>query len=293
VRIFKVPLIGGIAYIRWGPCWKLHGEERMPEILQLMVKALKNEYVTRRGLFLRILPNEIEGDEELQSVFKAERFQWKPSAYRTLIIDLAPSLEVLRRNLAPRWRTDLNRAEKNGLTVIEGTNEELYDLFSSIYKEMHARKKFVEFVPTDQYQCIQKNLPEALKMKIMVSKVDGEPIAATVTSLVGDTAHAIFWATNNLGRKMKGAYILQWRIIEALKARGCCYYDLCGINREQNPGSYRFKAGLAGKNGKEIRNIGQFDMCENLNSFVLVKTGDFLRTNYRKIKYMYNKLVHQ
>ena len=292
VRIIRCPLVGGIAYMRWGPCWKLRNQQSSPEVLRQVIRALRNEYVVRRGLFLRILPNELEGDKETRSAFEAEGFQWKPLAERTFLIDLTPPLDVLRKGLDPRWRTDLNAAERKGLTVIEGTSQELYDMFVSVYNEMHERKGFVDFVSVEEHRYIQNCLPEAFKMQIMISKTDNAPMAAAITSLIGETAHAILWATNARGREMKGAYLLHWRMIEWLKAHGCRSYDLCGIDRERNPGSYRFKAGLAGRNGREAQRIGQFEACENPISRLLVKCGDFLRFNYRQARYGCNKVIH-
>jgi len=291
VRITRCPLVGGIAYMRWGPCWKLRNRQSDPEVLRQMVRALRNEYVVRRGLFLRVLPNELEGDNATHSAFEAEGFQWKPLTERTFLIDLTPPLDVLRKRLNPRWRTDLNAAQRKGLTVMEGTGRELYDMFASIYNEMRQRKGFVDFVSVEEHRYIQNCLPEAFKMKIMVGKVDNEPITAAITSLIGETAHAILWATTVKGRETKGAYLLQWRIIEWLKAHGCRSYDLCGIDRQRNPGSYRFKAGLVGGNGQEAQRIGQYEACENPMSRLLVKCGDFLRLNYREARYGCNKMI--
>ena len=291
VRIVKWPVLGGIAYMRWGPCWKLRNQPSDPEVLRRMAGALRDEYVVRRGLFLRVLPNELEGDTVTHSVFEAEGFHWKPLAERTFVIDLTPPLDVLRKRLNPRWRTDLNAAQRKGLTVLDGTGEDLYDMFASIYNEMHQRKRFVDFVSVEEHRYIQDRLPEACKMKIMVGRLGSEPVTAAITSLIGETAHAILWATTVKGRDAKGAYLLQWRVIEWLKAQGCRSYDLCGIDRERNPGSYRFKAGLAGGNGQEAQRVGQYEACENTTSRFLVKCGDFLRLNYRRARYSGNELI--
>ena len=56
-RIVGIPVLGlGAAYIRWGPVWQLRNETADPSIFRLAVRALRNEYVCRRGLILRVFP---------------------------------------------------------------------------------------------------------------------------------------------------------------------------------------------------------------------------------------------
>ena len=63
---------------------------------------------------------------------------------RTLIIDLDQPLETLRKGLKQKWRNCLNRAEKNELEIIEGHDDELFEKFITIYKQMIERKMFIE-----------------------------------------------------------------------------------------------------------------------------------------------------
>ena len=64
---------------------------------------------------------------------------------------------------------------------------------------------------------------------------------------------------------------------------GCTMYDTCGANKAVNPGSYRFKAGLAGRSAKESAYIGQFEACENVRSYAIARMGQFARNNYRRL----------
>jgi lipid II:glycine glycyltransferase (peptidoglycan interpeptide bridge formation enzyme) len=46
--------------------------------------------------------------------------------------------------------------------------------------------------------------------------------------------------------KAKGSYLLQWRMMQWLRERGCRGYDLGGVNPTRNPGVYHFKSGVGG-----------------------------------------------
>ena len=61
VRIVRARLLNrGIAYIRGGPVCQLRGQELDAETLRGMAEALRAEYVAKRRLFLRILPDAFE-----------------------------------------------------------------------------------------------------------------------------------------------------------------------------------------------------------------------------------------
>lgn len=293
LRIIKIPIFGiGIAYIPFGPLFRLKERRKDLEIFKNVSCALQEEYVMKRGLLLRIIPHEInDGTVMIQSILQDEGFKWQRSisSNRTFLIDLSFSKDELRKSLAQKWRNCLNRAERNKLTVIEGTGNNLYELFSDIYKEMHKNKKFIEFVDINKIRCIQKDLNDNLKMIIMLCEFDGEPVSALVCTAIGDTGIYLLGATNTKGRKLQGSYLLQWKVVEWLKAQGCLWYDLGGIDPVENPGTYHFKAGLAGKLGKEVRYIGQFEASQNLLSSFLVKIVDQLRSFSIKMKLFIRK----
>ncbi|MCD6321397.1 MAG: peptidoglycan bridge formation glycyltransferase FemA/FemB family protein, partial [Clostridiales bacterium] len=208
----RIPVIGGgIAYIPWGPLWQKKGEEKDTENLQYLFKALKKEYVTRQKLMLRIMPNIIENDNKtIGTILDDEGFKVVSTAvpYRTLLLDLSPPLEEIRKNLNGKWRNHLKQAEKKEIKVIEGNSSELYDRFLQLQKEMQARKGYVPGVDYEKFGKIQKDLPEAQKMKIMICEHDGEPIAATIVTALGNKGIYILGASGNKGLKLKGSYLL-------------------------------------------------------------------------------------
>ena len=280
VAIKKMPVINaGIAYIPWGPLWQPKAAEKDTGILQNLIQALKDEYIMRRGLLLRIAPCVIENDSlDVATIFSSEGFQRNLSfsPYRTLLLDLTPSLEELRKGMAQKWRNQLNRAEKNGLKVIEGTEDRLYHIFLTLQKEMLDRKEYLPGVDYDEFREIQKDLPEPLKMRIIVCEFQGKPVSTSIGSAIGNTGIYLLGATGTEGLNLKGSYLLQWRMIQWLKDKGCRWYDLGGINPEKNPGVYHFKAGLS---GKDVCHIGQFEICPSVLSRIVVKFGEFMRAN--------------
>jgi lipid II:glycine glycyltransferase (peptidoglycan interpeptide bridge formation enzyme) len=267
--IRSVPLFkAGIAYVPWGPIWRRKDEETDPRVFQILVGGLKEEYAGRRKLQLRIAPNVVDADAPgFREFLDHEEFRPSGKIYRTLVLDLKPSLMDLRKGLDQKWRNQLNRSEKNGLQIVEGTSDELYASFRRLYEEMVARKGFETFVDVDEFGRIQAELEDASKMMVMLCLVDNEPVAGLVGSAIGDTGIYLLGATNDAGMKAKGSNLLQWRFIEWLKERDCRWYDLGGIDPEGNPGVYHFKSGVS---HNSVHHVGQFEICNNyLSSFAV------------------------
>jgi lipid II:glycine glycyltransferase (peptidoglycan interpeptide bridge formation enzyme) len=291
LSIKKIPVVNlGIAYIPWGPLWQKRGNPKNYEDLKHLIQALKEEYVIRRRLLLRIAPNVVDdAQEEMRSLLQMEGFQLNKSIppYRTLMLDLSPSLQELRKGLDQKWRNQLNRAEKNGMTVIEGDSDELYHKFMNLQNETLDRKKYIPGVDYEEFREVQKELPEPLKMKIMLCEYEGEPITAAIGTSIGNTGIYLLGASGDKGLQLKGAYLLQWAMIQWFKERNCRWYDLGGINPDKNPGVFHFKAGLS---GKDVYHIGQFEACESLLSSCIVNWGERWRVNYSKMKLAFIEL---
>lgn len=259
VRIIRpTPFRLGLAYLRWGPLFHRKGQEPDIDILARMARALREEYVGRRGLVLEIVPNAF-ADSPRATLFQSAFCGFEPeqgtsvNTYRTLVLDLAPAIEQLRGNLDKKWRNQLVRSEKNGLKVIVGTGAEEYGRFCRMYREMQKRKAFGSTVDVEEFGRIQQSLPERLRMQTLLCEQDGVAVAGLIASAMGDSAIYLLGATSDQGLTAKGGYLLQWTLIEWLKKKGIRWYDLGGIDPEANPGVYHFKKGLSGAEASHIR----------------------------------------
>lgn len=283
-RIVKLPLIrAGIAYVRWGPVWRRHNGPGDLQIFRQAIRALRNEYACRRGLVLRLYPAVFhDASATFSSALIEEGFsRCNDRPERTLLLDLRRPLEELRKGLRPHWRRYLKVAEKNGLEIIEGSNDELFRSFITIYREMICRKRFLEPNSIEAFRSIQDRLPEKFKLKIMLCRLGGKECAGLVCSAIGNTGVYLFGATSNSGLKSRGAYLLHWKLIAWLKDQGIAAYDLNGINPVTNPGTFKFKHDLCGNNGTDVHFLGRFDAYVSAASYSCVGARDSLRAIYQ------------
>lgn len=291
-RIVSIPFIkAGIAYVRWGPLWRRKQSNDNLNDFRNIVLAMRREYVEQRGLCLRIIPNEVEQDNnELRSILEDAGFKWHESDYRTLYLPLSEPLDVLRNNMSKNWRKNLNKAEKKGLIIVEGTEQNSFEIVTRLYREMLLRKGFEPGINIDEYPLMQESLPDKLKMKIMICQSAGQPIAGLVGSSIGDVGIELIAATGNDSLEVGASFLLRWKMTEYLKTSGCQFYNLNGINPERNPGGYQFKSGLAGKSGKDVKFLGMFQAEDRLLNSYVVKGGEFFMANYEKIMKKFKSL---
>jgi hypothetical protein len=265
----------GMAYLRWGPLCHRSGTELETEAALRLARALQEEYVRKRGLLLQILPNAFVGSPRasiFQSAFSGftQEARTPANAYRTFVLDLAPSIEELRRNLDKKWRNQLTRSEKNGLRIVTATGTDEYRVFCRMYSQMWKRKAFDTTVDVEEFGRMQEDLPGSDRMRILICEQDGSPVAGLVASAMGDSAIYMLGATSDDGLNAKGAYLLQWTMIQWLKENGFKWYDLGGIDPDRNPGVYSFKKGLS---GIDLYQLTPLVSCDNVVSSAIVKAS--------------------
>lgn len=285
-RITRIPLLNvGVATIQAGPLWERAGNEPDLESFRQAIRASRNEYVCKRGLVLRLIPEISDDSPCFSAILGEEGFSLTRDARdMTIIMDLNTPLEELYEGLAKKWKYNLRVANKGNLELIEGTSEDLFGAFLGIYNEMVSRKKFVSFSDINKFRKIQARLPENFKMIIMLARSDEGLCAGLICTAIGKSVTWLFGATSISGLKSCGSYLLQWKLIEKLKEKGFSTYDLGGIDPAGNPGSYRFKRDLGGVNGREVYRLGRFDSHPGLLGYACVNLGDGFKTAQRKLK---------
>jgi len=287
-RIVRLPgLNKGIAYVRWGPLWRRSGDAEDPEVFRQAVRALRNEFSVKRHLVLRIYPLAFREDPNTieRILFEEGYTQHEEEGFnRTLILDLSPSLPEIRASFDQKWRNCLNRAEKNGLELIMGDEDLLFEKIRPMFDEMVQRKGLDLEGDIEHLRKVQKDLHGPLKMKVALCLLNGELCAGAIFSAMGTSGIYLVGATSNIGMKTNGSYLLQWAFITWMKEAGFQSYDLNGINPDTNPGTYKFKLGVAGKKGKDVRFLGRYQVSDDRWSAWVVRCGEAALSRYRRMR---------
>jgi lipid II:glycine glycyltransferase (peptidoglycan interpeptide bridge formation enzyme) len=294
VRLLPIPFTTRtIAYVFWGPLFHRRNTQQNWTALAEALRVLRQEYVFERKICVRIMPPTMtEHETEWRSIFENTGYLYSESKKnsRTIIINLAATIEELRKGLDKKWRNCLNAAERNILSIQEGCDDSMFEVFLGMYREMLSRKRIAEPGDIRRFRAMQRVLPDHFKMKVFVARdQSSKACAGAICSAIGRRGIFLFGATSSDGLKSKASYLLQWRVIQWLKESGCVEYDLHGSNAESNPGVYAFKMGLCGRNGKEVAAIGSFEAYDGTTARVFLKTADYANRTFKQLKSLYQQ----
>ena len=260
MRIKNVRPLGlRIGYVQWGPL--LRGKNGEIRCSADAIAMLRQAYLGRRVNILRLVPNVCDGDSgrQVEQMLGNSGFgrvgYLRP--YHTVVVPLGGGEEELRRNLHQKWRNMLNKAEKAGIEIRQGTSGEYLSIFESLYRRTVERKHFAG-LDIEEFSKSQQALDERQKMNVIVAYLYGEPVSAHVSSYLGDMAVVLFAAGNDAGLKCGASNLVWWKSFLSAQQAGMKSCDLGGIDPVGNPGVHQFKSRMG---GKEVFHIGTFEVC--------------------------------
>ncbi|HEY5982839.1 MAG TPA: peptidoglycan bridge formation glycyltransferase FemA/FemB family protein [Anaerolineales bacterium] len=183
----------------------------------------------------------------------------------TVALDLAPTEEELLARMKQKTRYNVRLAEKKGVTVRAGTQDDIAELFR-MYAETSSRDGFVIRTP-EYYRSVWETFLRPFggydqpSAEALIAQVEGQDIAAVFVFFFAQRAYYLYGMSREAHREKMPNYLLQWKAIQRAKVLGCRTYDLWGAPDqliESDPlwGVYRFKEGLG---GEVVRTPGAWD----------------------------------
>ncbi len=262
IRIKRVRPIGlSIGYIQWGPMFRSREKEaaRLAEVLGLLRQA----YLGTRINVLRVVPCLFASasDNSHIEMFQAAGFEHVRhiAPYHTMVFPLDISEDQMRARLHRSWRRYLVKAEANDIEIRAGADVEYFKILETLYAQALERKGFTGLDPR-VFDRAQRLLSNREKMNTVVAYCQGQPVAAHITSHLGETAVGILAAASETGLQCAASYLVWWRTLLAARHAGMKLYDLAGIDPKNNPKVFQFKLRMG---SEEAYHIGAFEVCTN------------------------------
>ena len=281
VRIKTLPGLGrGIAWIASGPLLlPLEGPMPEPAVIADVFTALRQEFALRQGHVLRLrLPGiAFHDNDAITKIANATGFAPTDRApvYRSIAIDLSQDEPALMAALNGKWRTDLRYAQKSGLTLEAGNGPDMQARFLVLFRDIQAAKGFAPDITPEFHFALSG--PD-LGYDILIITKDGQDLAGIVIGTSGHCTVYLFGATAEAGRTLRAGYMLTWEGIRLSQSRGMHWYDLGGVDFEENPDVARFKDRM---NGKTINAAGPYETHSGGPIAHLIKALEALRAKLR------------
>lgn len=260
--ILRPPLLRtGLAYVKFGPLWRRADQPADPRRLRRVLAALCDEYCRRRGHMLTVLPrpspehNDAEAQILGEAGFRPRAPLIDPTRY-LVDVSLAPKEQMA--SLGQKWRYNLKKAMKAGLSVALAGLEEGIDEFGEMHRTMVARKRFADRDAVEvRLRGMAASLPPPLRPAIAFARKDGRALAGAVVGRTGEVPVYLFGGSRDEALDLNAGYLLQWWIVNWLHEQGDRWYDLGGGAME--PRLEQFKRGLVGKAGRCLAMPGEHD----------------------------------
>jgi hypothetical protein len=206
-------------------------------------QALRSTIPLKNLRWVAITPEEPAGPELGLS-------QWRRvmTGHSTVMLDLTPSMDVLRAQLDKRWRHRLGGAEASELTLHRvGTNPGQYRwLLDAEMKQREQRG--LHGLPLQFFDVYIPSRQQPSKTVLTVrADVGRDRVAGMMFLIHGEAAiYHVGW-TSDAGRDLHAHNLILWHGIEALRERGVRVLDLGGVNTIRSAGIARFKMSTGGR----------------------------------------------
>lgn len=223
----------------------------MPAILPELTKQVRDNY---RGLAFKLSPY-MPNSEELTNAFKNNG--WKIASdvqYRhTVIVDLSPSHDEILASFKKRARYEIRVAEKNKIKTekVEASPENLKTFYNLI--TVTADRSGAFFRNQDYLTKYWQLLSQKDQGSLYFAWYGKTLVAGAFVIKFGKNAwYKDGGSTREHADKM-GSRLLQWQIMQDLKAEGIIHYDLCGVSSPEQletgfmKGVYIFKTAFSRK----------------------------------------------
>ena len=252
ILIRKIPIFGNIMYSSRGPTCDIHDISVMKQLTD-GIKELAKKY---KAIVYKAEPDILSSDEEYRKIVTNLGYKIKDNAknFREEIqpryvfrLDIKDKTEEeIMAGFHQKWRYNIRLAGRKGVTVKEGTREDLKD-FHKIMVETGERDGFI-IRPLSYFEKMYDEMAPK-HMKLLMAYHDGKPISGVIPIFYGNKTWYLYGASSNEHRNLMPNYLLQWEMIKMAIARKDDVYDFRGVSGvvdENHPqyGLYRFKKGF-------------------------------------------------
>ncbi len=221
-----------------------------PRYVKEFMNQIAEVAKTENCVFVRMRPN-ISDTDEHRKIAQSCGLKQAPMhlhAEHTVMLDLRYTEDELLKDMRRQTRYEVRRAQKLGITVTFDTSKHAFAEFYDLQLETAKRQNFI---PSSREFIMAQHDAFAGAARIYTAALDGKPLAKGLVIMQAPEAIYHEAASTEEGRKLPGAYALQWQVIRDARNLGFKRYNLFGIAPPNSPhhryaGVTTFKTGFGG-----------------------------------------------
>lgn len=281
VVILKAAKRGRYLEVPGGPLLDWDGDIKA---LRFFLKEIAKVAEANKCVFVRMRPNipDTEAHRKLAERLKLVKSPMHLHAEHTVMLDITKSEEELMTEMRRQTRYEVRRAQKMGIKVSYETSEKAFNDFYDLQLETAERQGFI---PSSRKFILSQHKIFGEKARIYTASLDGKVLAKGEILLQAPEAIYHEAASTLDGRKLPGAYALQWQIIQDAKALGLKRYNLFGIAPPNSPhhryaGVTTFKTGFG---GEQVAYLSAHDLVIKPVHYKLVHALETIRKKKRHL----------
>ena len=291
VWIRKMPIFGNIMYSARGPVCDVHNME----VLQQLTEGAKFLAKKYKAIVLMIEPDIESSDVEFKNIMiqlgysikdNAKNFRDEIQPRYVFRLDIKNKTEdEIFKNFHQKTRYNIRLATKKGVTIKEGTKEDLKD-FHKIMITTGIRDGFITR-PLEYFEKMFDCLGTD-HMKLLMAYYEEKPISGVILIMYGNKTWYLYGASSNEHRNLMPNYLLQWEMIKIAINNKCDLYDLRGVPgiADDSNGLYRFKKGFG---AKYTEFLGEVYIPFKPITYKMYKLSEKLFRNIRALKFKLKK----
>lgn len=280
------------------------------------IKQLKAIAKKEKAVLARINPPypEIDRLDDLGFV-RPELLLRQREPQETILVDLLKSEEELLLNMHEKSRYNIRLAQRKGVKVRIATQEDrAFEFFLELLEETTKRDKIVSW-PRERFYKFREvfmkqratpspgvgrvgersnysqNEELTPRAELLIGEYQNHILAAAIIMLFGDAGTYLYAASSDKERTANAPSLVLWEAILEAKCQGKHWYDMWGVApqdaAEDHPwaGITRFKSRYVklGVTGKEIRNIGTWDLILDKKFYRLFKVSKIALDFFRRV----------
>lgn len=256
------------------------------DVVRSCFKAIRERAAQNGASFVRVRPQLIE-NEISRSLFRRLGFHDAPmhlTADLTSQLDLKLTEQELMDGMRKTTRYEVRKAEKAGVRITTSVNVADIDEFYDLQIQTSQRQKFVPF--SRNFLKEQFAVFAATGNALLYRAYLGEKLlAAAFIIFYRNEATYHYGASTEEGRRIPGAYLLQWEAIKEAKRRGCARYNFWGVTKpdQTNHRFYGVSVFKRGFGGHDVAYVPAQDLILNPVSYALNYSVEFLRKKFRRL----------